>query len=228
MPSLRAFLTRLSLLGLVAQALSCTPEIGDKCVLSTDCSVRGDRLCDTAQPGGYCTIFNCKGNGCPDKAACLLFNAALQGCGFDDRAGSFGSRTARSFCIAQCWSQEDCRPGYTCADPRQPPWSATNLDDPQETRVCLVRPVGWVDGVGFPVPEAGVDGGDAGLMTPAPSTTNAPVCKAAAPDPPAISATPASLDGGSGPPPLFPDAGKEAGADAGADAGDAGDAGDGG
>lgn len=219
---MRAFLTRLSLLGLVAQALSCTPEIGDKCVLSTDCSVRGDRLCDTAQPGGYCTIFNCKGNGCPDKAACVLFNSAIQGCGFDDRAGSFGSRTARSFCIAQCWSQDDCRPGYTCADPRKHPWNAVNLDDPQETRVCLVRPEGWKDGVGF----TDADGGP--LASPPPPNSDAPVCKAAAPDPPAISATPASLDGGSGPPPLFPDAGKEAGADAGADAGDAGDAGDGG
>src|SRR4051794_40702327 len=47
---------------------ACTPSIGDKCVLSTDCSTRGDRLCDTAQPDGYCTQFNCAKNSCPDEA----------------------------------------------------------------------------------------------------------------------------------------------------------------
>src|SRR4051812_10031586 len=47
----------------------CTPSIGDKCVLSTDCSTRGDRLCDTSQPDGYCTQFNCSKNGCPDDSA---------------------------------------------------------------------------------------------------------------------------------------------------------------
>src|SRR5689334_9273278 len=91
---------RAAVLGVLASAIACTPEIGDKCVLSTDCSVRGDRLCDNSQPGGYCTVFNCKGSDCPDQAACVLFNAAVQGCGFDDRAGNFGGRTARSFCVA--------------------------------------------------------------------------------------------------------------------------------
>src|SRR3954471_3131253 len=85
-------------------ALGCTPSIGDKCVLSTDCSTRGDRLCDTSQPDGYCTQFNCAKNGCPDEAACVLFNSNVPGCGYDDRAGGYGSRVARSFCVAKCSS----------------------------------------------------------------------------------------------------------------------------
>src|SRR5215472_9668661 len=106
----------------------CTPSIGDKCVLSTDCSLRGDRLCDTSQPEGYCTIFNCAGNSCPNDAACVLFHANLQGCPYDDRTPS---RTGRSFCMAHCSSDSDCRSGYVCRDPRQQPWGAVILDDNQ-------------------------------------------------------------------------------------------------
>src|SRR5688500_7601422 len=122
----------LPLLALAAIA-ACSPEIGDKCILSTDCAIRSDRVCDTSQPNGYCTT-NCKGNSCPDKAACVLYNTALQGCGFDDRAGPFGSRVARSFCSARCFSNADCRTeeGYVCADPKTYPWNAFILDDVQD------------------------------------------------------------------------------------------------
>jgi hypothetical protein len=127
-------------IGLAALAgAGCTPSIGDKCVLSTDCSIRGDRLCDTAQKDGYCTIFNCGPNSCPDDAACVLFNASLQGCSYDDRAVS---RTARSFCMAHCSTDSDCRTnsGYKCLDPRGAPWSALILDDDQSKRVCIMDP----------------------------------------------------------------------------------------
>jgi hypothetical protein len=122
-----------------AWALGCTPSIGDKCTLSTDCSTRGDRLCDTSEPAGYCTGFNCRGDLCPDKAACVLFHASVQGCGYDDR---LPSRTGRTFCMAQCLSDSDCRTsdGYVCADPRQAPWSALILDDDQLQRVCIPSP----------------------------------------------------------------------------------------
>ena len=84
-------------LGAVAISQACTPEIGDKCIVSTDCSVQGDRLCDTSQPDGYCTQLNCRGNDCSDEAACVLFNSAVPGCNFDDRPRPYGSRIARSF-----------------------------------------------------------------------------------------------------------------------------------
>jgi hypothetical protein len=149
----------------LAAIASCTPEIGDKCILSTDCSVRSDRICDTSQPSGYCTQ-NCRGNSCPDKAACVLYNTAIQGCGFDDRQGPFGSRVARSFCTARCFSNADCRTeeGYVCADPKAYPWNAIILDDVQDQTVCLVMPSEGLDG--------GVDA----------STRNAPVCGPTAPD----------------------------------------------
>src|SRR5262249_9226789 len=129
--------SRLLLLTALLALAGCTPSIGDKCTLSTDCSFQGDRLCDTAQPDGYCTIFNCRGNLCPDQPACGLFHAAVQGCAYNDRTPS---RTGRTFCMAQCHGDSDCRDGYICSDPRQGPWNAVILDDDQTQRVCIVRP----------------------------------------------------------------------------------------
>ncbi len=165
---------------------ACTPSIGDKCVLSTDCSPRGDRLCDTSQPDGYCTIFNCSGDNCPDKAACLLFDPAVPGCGYNDRSGGGGSRLGRSFCIARCFSNGDCRAGYVCADPRRQPWGAVILDDDQTQLTCMPRPEGWDGGT------PGDDGGD-------PSDAGPPVCKPTGPgDVGAIDASPPRVFGDAG------------------------------
>jgi hypothetical protein len=158
MSSSRAF--RLFALSLLAALAGCTPSIGDKCNLSTDCSLRGDRLCDTSQPGGYCTQFNCKGDDCPNSAACVLFHANVQGCGFDDR---IPSRTGRTFCMAQCQSNGDCRDGYICTDPRQAPWSALIIDDDQSQRVCIVPPDNGVIG-----PDASITITDAAVCSPNP------------------------------------------------------------
>lgn len=183
----------------LAALAACTPEIGDSCKVSTDCSVRGDRLCDISQPGGYCTQLNCGGNGCADEASCVLFNSAVPGCGYDDRSGPFGSRVARSFCMAKCESKGDCREGYVCADPRTFPWNATILDDNQIKRSCL------------PIPLEGQDGGIASVAAPA------PVCGPVAPATPAIDAGPAQVhDAGPARRPFFTDAGPDGGpADAG-------------
>ena len=51
LPSLPRTPARSALLALALGLLSvagCAPEIGDKCSVSTDCSVNGDRICDTA------------------------------------------------------------------------------------------------------------------------------------------------------------------------------------
>ncbi len=199
---------------LTGAVVACRPEIGDKCQVSTDCSVRGDRLCDTSQPGGYCTQFNCRANSCPDQAGCVLFNASIPGCGYDDRSGPFGSRVARGSCIARCTSNSDCRAedGYVCADPRKPPWNALVLDDDQSITVCLVVPI------------EGLDGGQAPVVT-----GTAPVCGPAAPTPPPIDAGPASIADAGTVPPLFQDAGVDgASPDAKDTRADAGDGGDGG
>jgi hypothetical protein len=39
-----------------------------------------------------------------------------------------------------CASDGDCRAGYVCRDPRQPPWDAILLDDNQSELVCIVPP----------------------------------------------------------------------------------------
>jgi hypothetical protein len=181
----------------------CTPTIGDKCVLSTDCSTRGDRLCDTSQPDGYCTQFNCSKNSCPDNAACILFNAAIQGCGYDDRSGGYGSRVARAFCVASCGKDSDCRAGYVCADPRSAPWNGFVQDDVQDKRTCLVIPPGYPDG-----------GADAAITSHEPP----PVCSAVGPKVPPIDASPPHIADDASVTPV--DAGVS-------DAGDAGDAADG-
>ncbi len=155
---------------LFAFLTACTPSIGDKCVLSTDCSLRGDRLCDTSQPGGYCTIFNCRGNLCPDKAVCAEFDQSVQGCMYNDRTPS---RTGRTFCMALCASSSDCRAGYVCADIKSAPWNARVLDDNQSQMVCI------------PPPDQATSG--------TPDDPNAPVCRAAAPPVPPISVSDAAI-----------------------------------
>lgn len=190
-------------LGAVIASEACTPEIGDKCIVSTDCSVQGDRLCDTSQPDGYCTQLNCRGNDCFDEAACVLFNSAIPGCNYDDRAGGYGSRIARSFCMAQCENNGDCRGDYVCADPRTAPWNAVILDDNQTKKGCLPKPLPF---------DAGADGG---VLFSAES----PVCQSAAPVDAAVpidAAPPSVVEAGTvNLPPLFPDGGDAGPKDAG-------------
>jgi hypothetical protein len=130
----------LSLFGLaVALALpGCTPTIGSSCIQSTDCSSQGDRACDTSQPNGYCTVFGCTDNTCPDHAVCTTFAAALPGCAYNDYQAP--QRTSRTLCLQHCQHDSDCRSseGYICADPREMPWFARILDDNQNQKVCIV------------------------------------------------------------------------------------------
>ena len=159
--------------------------------------MRGDRLCDVSQPEGYCTALNCRGGSCADDAVCVLFSSAVPGCGYNDRSGTFGSRVARSFCIAPCTSNTDCRAGYVCADPRTYPWNAVVLENDQSRRTCLAVPLEGQDG--------GTGGPDAGI---------APVCGPAAPPLTPIDAGAARVfDAGLPVPPLFPvgDAGASGG-----------------
>ncbi|MGH7282511.1 MAG: hypothetical protein ACRELY_13375 [Polyangiaceae bacterium] len=181
-------------------ATGCSKHIGDSCTLSTDCSIQGDRQCDTAQPNGYCTILGCTGNLCPDEAACVLFDPAVPGCGYTDREPS---RIALAACMKQCSSDSDCRTdeGYFCADPKAPPWNALILDDDQSQHICI------------PQPNIASD--------TQPVDASAPVCKNEGPDAGTILFSPvdAGEDSGVVMTPV------DAGADAGDDAGDGGDGG---
>lgn len=191
----------------------CRPEIGDKCILSTDCSTRGDRLCDTSQPDGYCTQFGCQKDSCPDDGHCVLFNAAVPGCGYDDRGGKFGGRTGRSWCVAHCDQQSDCRSGYICANPREAPWGGIVLDNNQRALGCMILPE---------LIDAGADAGpDAAISSP----KTPAICMPGGQSENGFDASAPVIvkDAGSDAPPLVKDSGAPS-----VDAGDAGDGGDGG
>lgn len=131
--ALAALAVGVSALGLAG----CSPKVGDHCVLNTDCGSSGTLVCDTSLPNGYCTQFNCTANACQDSAACVVFEPAVPGCPYDDYRSP--ARTARTFCLAACNSDSDCRQsdGYVCDDPRGPPWNAAILDDNQGQHVCV-------------------------------------------------------------------------------------------
>ncbi len=224
-------------LALGALALAgCTPHIGDSCGLSTDCATDGTRICDTSEPGGYCTVLNCTGTAlgsyCPDNALCVLFNANEPGC---PASGYSIAPTATAECRNTCGSNSDCRGGYICRSPESPPWSARILDTNQSAMVCLpaldfvdggvssgsygfdgstVPPVCLANGptfdAGFPPLDAGVE---AAVDAPVEAAADAP---ADAVDAPADVAVEAAVDGASD---AAPDAGADAVVDGGLDAG---------
>ncbi len=104
-----------ALLVLLPLALAgCAAEIGDSCVLSTDCSETGDRICDDTQPNGYCTIVNCEPDSCPSEAACIGFRDAPSTTNVCESATDL--RTLRTFCMRKCSNDGDCRSGYECQD----------------------------------------------------------------------------------------------------------------
>jgi hypothetical protein len=120
--------------------LGCGPKIGDKCLVSSDCATNSSRLCDTSQPDGYCTVFNCTNDTCPNNAACVVLQPATPGCPYDDYQTP--SRSSRSLCLATCNSDSDCRTaeGYVCTSPLGAPWRALILDNNQGEKVCIVAP----------------------------------------------------------------------------------------
>lgn len=124
-------LVQAAVLAIAALAIGCTPKIGDDCSSSADCSVQGDRLCDTTQPGGYCTIFNCEPGTCPeDEAVCVAFNDSV----CDDPLRT--PRFRRTFCMKRCDDDGDCRNGYACVDMGD---AVVDIDPPTR-KVCVVRP----------------------------------------------------------------------------------------
>jgi hypothetical protein len=154
---------------LAVGAVACTPHIGGSCTLNTDCSIDNSKQCDNSQPNGYCTVFNCSPNTCPNNAVCVELQANVPGCPYDDYSSP--SRSGRSMCLKQCNQTSDCRQneGYACKSMEDISASgveAVILDDNQSQKVCVVPSA--ADGgtgslanaspvcPGAPVPEAGV------------------------------------------------------------------------
>ena len=88
----------MTVLKLVLAALlvcaGCAREIGDECSLNSDCGTA--RICDTSQPGGYCTISPCRSGDCPSEATCVDFSTEV------------------SYCLRWCDDLNPCRTGYHC------------------------------------------------------------------------------------------------------------------
>ena len=115
-------------------AVGCSKEIGDECVVSSDCSPNGDRFCDISSRGGYCTIQGCDFNTCPEEATCVRFFTGSftnkpcdpavprdqSGCTLDELCSLGGQCVPRSsevrFCMRKCDGHGDCRDGYECRD----------------------------------------------------------------------------------------------------------------
>jgi hypothetical protein len=169
-----------SLLGSLAVLAGCSPKIGDKCTVSTDCSIQGDRLCDPTQPGGYCTVFNCEPNRCPDEAVCVAFNEP------SCSSPALSRRFQRTFCMLVCESNDDCRAGYVCQDTNGDPVRQVVDVNPQSLRICTVPlpgeapmsgqnpPVCQIPDSGTP-PEASSEASvETDATSEAPSTEDAP------------------------------------------------------
>jgi hypothetical protein len=110
-------------------ATGCGKDIGDSCVVSSDCSPNGDRLCIDQTNDGYCTVAGCDFSTCPDGAACIRFftgsfeNRDCQSnndCTLDELCSLSNKCVPRSseirYCMATCDSDGDCRDGYECRD----------------------------------------------------------------------------------------------------------------
>lgn len=120
-------------LSLALAAAGCGSEIGDGCTLSTDCSPRGDRICDTTAPGGYCTVAGCDFDSCPGEAVCVrFFSVVMTNLECDPREEDFSTDDCTSdeictiagycapltaetrYCMRTCSSDSDCRERYEC------------------------------------------------------------------------------------------------------------------
>lgn len=124
------------LLAPLALIQGCGTEIGDSCTFSTECSPSGDRICASGitLPGGYCTVFGCDHDTCPDEAICVKFyavgstsvrcNPDTEDVGDDDRCtpeetctlnGSCVPRSSETrYCMKTCGDDGDCRDQYHC------------------------------------------------------------------------------------------------------------------
>ncbi|WP_438040030.1 hypothetical protein [Sorangium sp. So ce128] len=104
----------LAFLGASSLLAGCGPQIGDPCTSSLDCvQAEQQLLCDGTQPGGYCTVFNCEPDSCSGSSVCVAFNPVIDpAC--SELENVRWPRFERTFCMATCDEDDDCRSGYSC------------------------------------------------------------------------------------------------------------------
>jgi hypothetical protein len=130
---MRAPMRYLVLVGLLLAG--CGKEIGDACIVSSDCDPNGQRQCDMSQKEGYCTIMGCDYDTCPSEGECIRFftgqfdnkpcdptteDISEDACSLDELCNLEGHCVPRSsevrYCMRKCSSNGDCRDGYECRD----------------------------------------------------------------------------------------------------------------
>lgn len=124
---------------LLLLSVGCGDQIGDSCTTNVDCSPLGDRICDTSQLEGYCTVEGCGLTTCADEAVCIRFFPTVflsqpcepktedavdpkltptNQCTVDEiclTSGFCAMRTFETrFCMKSCDVTSDCRDGYEC------------------------------------------------------------------------------------------------------------------
>jgi hypothetical protein len=134
-PSLRSLLAAFALF-----IFACQPEIGDSCSNASDCSVQDQRTCDTTFPGGYCTVFGCGADTCPEESTCVGFQSVLS-IAPECSDIAVRPRLQRTACMRSCSRNSDCRGGYACVDVSLAnPWGALVIDSSARGRVCALLP----------------------------------------------------------------------------------------
>jgi hypothetical protein len=130
-----------------AVSAGCAPRIGDSCGNASNCSVNLDRACDTTQPGGACTVFDCQPDRCPDDAVCVRFRPVP-------------ARLMTRACMRRCGSDGDCRSGdgYRCVGAADLDEGAlaevTDVSRP-DARFCVPGTMVATPALSAPTPDAG-------------------------------------------------------------------------
>ncbi len=151
---------------LALAAFGCGKEIGDDCIVSTDCDPSGTRLCDTQTKNGYCTIQGCDYNTCPSEAECVRYftgefankpcdymtdGKTTFDCSLDELCDLRGYCVPRNsevrYCMRTCSSSSDCRDGYECRDLNlmmehggEPVLAPGVLVDSHTAKFCAAKP----------------------------------------------------------------------------------------
>ncbi len=150
------------LLVAVFMTTGCGDQIGDSCSTNVDCSPLGDRICDTSQLEGYCTVEGCGLTTCPDEAVCIRFfpvsflsqtcdpstedavDPSLKKtnhCTVDETCLTSGFCAFRTyetrFCMKSCEKDSDCRSGYECR--KTGTRGAEAVPDPEQAGVQQLR-----------------------------------------------------------------------------------------
>jgi len=137
MPSLP--IRQFAAVALLALVSACQAMIGDDCERSTDCSLRGERICDLSNRvnsagarsdngQGECTIEGCGRGTCPDEAACVRVYGSdflstsceptrediATACDPEEESCPADCIQASSGGLLTCPPRNDCQPNEVC------------------------------------------------------------------------------------------------------------------